>query len=69
MSLHLLLVDGQFGPDSYGKERVGASISSGQKDVGISLEGTNFIRRDSVKSDSRVAAVCFNLFCFPTTDK
>ena len=66
MSLHLLLVDGQFGPDSYGKERVGASISSGQKDVGISLEGTT---KDSVKSDSRVAAVCFNLFCFPTTDK
>ena len=66
MSLHLLLVDGQFGPDSYGKERVGASISSGQKDVGISLEGTT---KDSVKSDSRVAAVCFNSFCFPTTDK
>ena len=65
MSLHLLLVDGQFGPDSYGKERVGTSISSGQ-DVGISLEGTT---KDSVKSDSRVAAVCFNLFCFPTTDK
>ena len=63
-SLHHLLVDGQLGPDAYWKEREGAGISSGQKDVGISLEGTT---KDSANSDSRVAAVCFNLFCFPVT--